>query len=131
MGKLRCAPRSVLPVRLNAWDIVSMFSSPLARRLCSVDVGLPKGFRTGDMLKPLRDPELLFGGEVSPPCEDTGDLIGEGERPALRDDREVNPARCIDSRLPATAEGGPCSAWTTSAKEMKLNRLTSAESRDP
>ena len=109
-----------------------MFSSPLDTRLCSVDVGLPRGFRTGDSLKPLTDPELLMGGEVSPPWDDTGDLIGEGDRLlAPRDEIEVSPARCIDSRLPATPEEGPCSAWTTSAKEMKLSRRTSVESSEP
>ena len=91
---------------------------------------------------PLELDLQLFGGEAetegSPPCDDTGDRIGEGDRFAAaaplppRDESEVRPARWIDSRLPATPEGeAPCSAWTTSAKEMKLRRRTSVESSEP
>ena len=131
IGRLRWAPRSVLPVRLSACDIVSMFRSPVEARFCSVDVGLPSGLRPGDMLRPFTDPDLLFGGDVSGPCEDMGDLIGDGDRLAFIDVNEVRPARCIDSRLPAGPAPGPCSACTTSANEMKLNRRTSLVSSAP
>ncbi len=66
-GRLRATLRSVLPVRLRACDMVSMLRSPFTERLCSADVGLPNGFLTGDMLNPLIDPEMLFGGDVSGP----------------------------------------------------------------
>lgn len=105
-----------------------MLRSPLTERLCSAEVGLPRGFLTGDMLSPLIDPEMLFGGEVSGPCEDTGDLIGDGDRLTPLDPMEVSPARCIESRL---LFGGTCSAWTTSANDIKLRRRTSAESSEP
>jgi hypothetical protein len=132
MGILRAALRSVLPVRLSAWDMVSIVSSPVvAPRLYSVDVGLPNGLRTGDKLMPFTDPDLLCGGDVSGACEDTGDLIGEGERLTPIEARDVKPATCIESRLPVARPGGPCSACTTSANDMKLRRLTSAESNDP
>lgn len=99
--------RSVLPVRLRACDIVSMLRSPFTERLCSAEVGLPRGFLTGDMLNPLMDPGMLLGGDVSGPWDETGDLIGDGERLAPLDPIEVRPARCIESRL---LLGGTCSA---------------------
>lgn len=66
-GRLRATLRSVLAVRLRACDMVSMLSSPFTEMLCSAEVGLPSGFLTGDMLSPLIDPEMLFGGDVSGP----------------------------------------------------------------
>ncbi len=119
-------------MRLSAWDIVSIANSPVVRtKLYSVEVGLPSGFLAGDKLNPLTDPDLLFGGDVSGACEDTGDLIGEGERLTPMEAKDVKPARCIESRLPVASPGGPCSACTTSANEMKLKRRTSVESNDP
>lgn len=109
-----------------------MVNSPVLRpRLYSVDVGLPNGFLTGDKLNPFTDPDLLFGGDVSGACEDTGDLMGEGERLTPIEARDVRPARCMESRLPVASPGGPCSACTTSANEMKLRRRMSVESNDP
>lgn len=113
--------------------MVSIFKSPLLPRprVCWVEVGLPSGFLDGDISKPLMDPDLLVGGDVSGPWDEIGDLIGDGERLMPAELREVNPARCIESRLPAAAPWAPCSACTTSAKEMKLRRRTSEESSEP
>ena len=110
-----------------------MANSPAGRpRLYSVEVGLPNGFLAGDRLSPLIEPDLLLGGDVSGACEETGDLMGEGERLTFIEAKDVRPARCIESRLAvASPPGGACSACTTSANEMKLNRRTSVESNDP
>ena len=77
------------------------------------------------------DPDLLVGGLVSgPPAEDTGERIGDGERFVMpMEARLVSPARCMLSRDPAIP--CPCSACTTSAKEMKLRRRTSVVSKLP
>lgn len=88
------------------------------------------GFLLGDMSKPLIEPDLLVGGEVSAPWDEMGERMGDGERLTPADEREVRPGMCTDSRLLA-AIPWDCSAWTTSAKEIKLRRRTSAESRDP
>lgn len=101
--------KSVLPVRRKACDMVSMFRSP-PPMLCSADMGLPSGCRTGDILKPLIEPVLLFGGEVSAPCDETGDRIGEGDRLPPSEANDVKPAIWIDSRLPGSPPRPPCSA---------------------
>lgn len=90
------------------------------------------GLRDGDVSSPLMLPDLEVGGdEVTgpPPWDDTGDLIGEGER-AFKVLRLVRPAgRCMLSRNAAVAWS--CSAWTTSAKEMNERRRTSDASSEP
>lgn len=93
-----------------------------------VDTGLPSGFLLGDVSRPLSEADLLFGGEVPAPpvVEETGDRIGDGDRLLATVDRLVRPARCRESREPASPAWPWCSAWTTSAKLMKLRRRTSA-----
>jgi hypothetical protein len=93
-GMLRAVLRSVLPVRRSACDMVSMFSSPLfpTPRLWWVEVGLPRGFRLGDMSSPLIEPDLLVGGDVSG-WDDMGDRIGDGERLRPLEESDVRPTR--------------------------------------
>jgi len=124
--------KSVLPVRLKAWDMVSMFRSLLvvAPKVWAPDEGLPRGFLLGDISSPLIEPDLLVGGDVSA-WEEMGDLMGEGERLIPADEREVKPGMRIDSRLLAATLLPPCSACTTSANEIKLRRRMSVESKDP
>jgi hypothetical protein len=103
-------------------------------------VGLPSG--GGGFLgepppaptsKPLTLPDLLAGGLAlpgpPPPADDTGERMGLGERrEAMPPASEVRPARYMLSREPW---GPACSAWTTSANEMKLRRRTSVVSKLP
>lgn len=129
VGMLRKLLKSELPVLRRAWDIVSMFSSPDMLRFWLPLLGLPSGLREGLISTPFTLPGLLVGGLVPGPWLETGDRIGDGER--LRaEGREVSPARWMLSRelAPPTT---PCSDWTTSAKEMKESRRTSAESSEP
>ncbi len=107
IGALRKPLRSPLPVFLKACRMVSMLRSPVPR--------------LGDAS--CIDGETLVGGEVPCAAEDTGDLIGEGDLGAPILGWLVIAA---ESRRPSARS---CSAWTTSAKEMKLNLRTSAESR--
>lgn len=97
-----------------------------------VDTGLARGFRLGDVSMPLRDPVLLRGGDA-PPAEDTGERMGDGDRfmPPPAEERLVRPARWIDSLDPPSPAWPWCSAWTTSAKLMKLSRRMSTLSRLP
>jgi len=111
--------------------MVSIASSPLTVGCCSA-VGLPRGFLLGDISRPLTEPDLLVGGLVSsPPAEETGERIGDGERFVIpMDAKLVSPARCMLSREPASPLW-LCSDWTTSANEMKLSRRTSVVSKLP
>lgn len=91
MGWLRAPLRSPLVVFLKAWLIVSIVNSPALGNI-RLEVGLPNAFeaRVGEVSVPLIDAALLVGGEVPRPCEDTGDLRGDGER--CPDEKEVIPA---------------------------------------
>ena len=64
--------------------MVSTLSSPPKGGLWP-DSGLPGPLKPllGDVSKPFTDAETLVGGEVSTPCEDTGDLMGEGDLGAV------------------------------------------------
>jgi hypothetical protein len=81
--------RSPLSVRLSACLIVSIVNSPLGLGYASV--GLPRGLALGEMSTPLTDADLLVGGEVPRPGDETGDRIGDGER-LCPDDNELRPA---------------------------------------
>lgn len=84
------------------------------------------------MSRPFILPGLLVGGLVPGPWLETGDRIGDGDRFMADAEREVRPTMCILSRDDMEGRWWPmCSAWTTSANEMKERRLTSAESREP
>ena len=79
--------------------MVSMLTSPLiAGRLWWMLVGEPSGFLLGLSSKPLMEPDLLVGGEVPRPCEETGDLKGEELRFIFMLARVVRPASWIESR---------------------------------
>ena len=75
-------------------------------------------------------PGLLVGGLVPCPGLDTGERMGDGDRLSAADGSEVKPAMWMLSLEP-TAPAWLCSAWTTSANEIKDSRRTSAESSDP
>lgn len=45
------------------------------------------GLRAGDISRPLIEPDLLVGGEVPGPWEETGERMGDGAR------IDVSPAR--------------------------------------
>lgn len=66
-GMLRFGPSSVLPVRLRAWRMVSIFKSLGAVRLWWPLPGLPMGFLEGLISMPLMLPGLLVGGLVPSP----------------------------------------------------------------
>lgn len=83
--------------------------------------------RFGEDSFTLGEADPLVVGEVPKPTEETGDRTGDGERFTLST-RDVRPATYIESLFPVCSA---CSDCTTSAKEMKLSRRTSAESRVP
>jgi hypothetical protein len=115
--------------------IVSVTSSPLPPVADSVGLfmeGLccpapPSALLIG---MPFIDDPPLFGGDAPPAApkrpedEDTGDRIGDGD---LFLDAGDSDACKIESRVEFSA----CSAWTTSAKEMKLRRRGSVVSMAP
>jgi hypothetical protein len=101
-----------------------------------VDSGLPGPLKPllGDVSNPFTDAEILVGGEVPTPCEDTGDLMGEGDLGAVSEGWPAIPGNCIDPRWDVESMlsvCSACSACTTSAKETKLNLRTSGESSVP
>lgn len=61
-----------------------MASSPLM-------VGLPNGLRPGDSSNPFTEADLLVGGEVPKPWDETGDRTGEGDL-LMAEDSELSPA---------------------------------------
>jgi len=80
--------------------MVSMVNSPPLRGAC-VDMGLPSGFARGEVSKPFTEADLLVGGDVENPCEETGERTGEGDLFCARDVKEFSPAEYIESLLPA------------------------------
>jgi hypothetical protein len=70
--------------------MVSIVNSPPLVGGCD-DVGLPNAFTLGESSMPLTDADLLVGGEVPRPGDDTGDLIGDGDL-LTPDDNELSPA---------------------------------------
>lgn len=94
------------------------------------DFGLP-----GDLVRPrstiLGDAAPLVGGDALIPCDEAGDLTGEGERLAV-DDRLIN-CKASPELAPniSCLSCSTCSACTTSANEMKLNLRGSVMSNDP
>jgi hypothetical protein len=58
-----------------------MVNSPPVDNAGNPDVGLPNGLppRCGESSKFLIEADLLVGGDVPRPWDDTGDLIGEGD----------------------------------------------------
>lgn len=57
-----------------------------------MEVGLPRAFERGDMSTPMTEADLLVGGEVLNPWDETGDLTGEGDLLTPPDDKELRPA---------------------------------------
>jgi len=70
--------------------MVSMVSSPPAKERC-VEIGLPNGLPLGDISTPLIDADLLVGGDVPNPCDETGDRTGDGDL-LWPEDKELRPA---------------------------------------
>lgn len=105
---------------------ISSFSGALCAT-CEAD-GLP-GERVRECSKPFSDGAPLVGGDAVLPCDESGDRTGDGERLAEVEFRLMNwmPSAGPNDSLSFST----CSACTTSAKEMKLRRLTSSVSRDP
>lgn len=89
-GWLLIPLKSPLPVLLKAWLIVSMVSSPPFVGGCA-EIGLPSGCLRGESSTPLIDADLLVGGVVPKPCDDTGDRTGEGDL-YPGEERELSPA---------------------------------------
>src|SRR5699024_6358139 len=131
---LRTPLRSPLPVLLKACRIVSILSSlpnlepKLGERgLCVVESGLPgsRPPRFGETSSPLKDVELLVGGEVLKPYADVGERSGDGD--LFCDNIGKLPeyaVACRVSRLGNRSFASTCSALTTSANETKLKRRT-------
>lgn len=83
-----------------------------------------KPVRVGDKSRPLKDVEILVGGEVPNPWDDVGDRKGDGDRFCTAE-LEEKEATGKQSRAVASSLASACSALTTSANDMKLKRRTS------
>ena len=102
---LRTPLRSPLPVLLRACRIVSILSSlpklepKLGERgLCVVECGLPgsRPPRFGETSSPLKDVEILVGGEVLNPYDDVGERNGDGD--LFCDNRGKLPENVVPGR---------------------------------
>jgi hypothetical protein len=79
----------------------------------------------------LGDAAPLVGGDALKACEGAGDHTGDGDRFAV-DDRLMNCSASPDAELNSSCLSlSICSAWTTSAKLMKLSLRGSVMSREP